>query len=282
MKLKSKSVLITGGGRGIGEAMAYAFAKEGANISLVARTSLDLEKVQKQLKEFGVKSLVQNCDVSKIKEVENWINTTALEFGKIDVLVNNAGIYGPIGPLVDNDLEQWIQTIEINLLGTVICMKTILPIMMKQRNGVIINISGGGAVSPFPKFSAYSASKAAVVRLTETIAEEVKEYNIRINAISPGAVNTRFLEQVLQAGDAAGNDFLKKSLKQKETGGTSPEVASELAIFLASDESKGLTGRTISAVWDDWKSIPLKIKDFQETSLYTLRRIDERNFKEVR
>ena len=282
MKLKSKNVLITGGGRGIGEAMAYAFAKEGANISLSARTISDLEKVQKNLIKYGIKTHIHICDVSNTKEVKSWVDTTLQKFGKIDVLINNAGIYGPIGPLADNNLDHWIQTIEINLLGTVICMKVVLPTMIKQQSGVIINMSGGGAVSPFPRFSAYSTSKAAVVRLTETIAEEVKEYNIRINAISPGAVNTKFLDQVLQAGDAAGKDFFEKSLKQKETGGTSPEIASELAIFLASDESKGLTGKVISAVWDDWKSIPPRIKELQETSLYTLRRIDERNFKELR
>ena len=154
--------------------------------------------------------------------------------------------------------------------------------MMKQRSGVIINMSGGGAVSPFPRFSAYGISKTAVVRLTETIAEEVKEYNIRINAISPGAVNTRFLDQVLEAGDLAGKDFLEKSIKQEETGGTPPEAASELAVFLAGDDSKELTGKVISAVWDDWKNIPLRIKELKETSLYTLRRIDDRNFREVK
>ena len=282
MKLKSKSVLITGGGRGIGETMAYALAKEGANISLAARTSSELEKVQKKLQEFDVKTLAQSCDVSKKIEVEKWVNKTLLEFGRVDVLINNAGIYGPIGLLTDNNLEHWIQTIEINLLGTVICMKVVLPLMMKQKSGVIINMSGGGAVSPFPRFSAYGTSKAAVVRLTETIAEEVKEYNIRINAVSPGAVNTKFLDQVLQAGDAAGKGFLEKSMKQKETGGTPPEVAGELAVFLASDESKELTGKVISAVWDDWKNIPSKMKELKGTSLFTLRRIDERNFKEVK
>ena len=153
--------------------------------------------------------------------------------------------------------------------------------MIKQRSGVVINMSGGGALTAFPHFSAYGASKAAVVRLTETIAEEVKEYNIRINAIAPGAVNTRLLDEALTAGEACGKEVLDKFKKQKATGGTPVEKAAELAIFLASDESKGVSGKVISAVWDDWGKIPLRIKDFQGSSLYTMRRIDEKNFKSV-
>src|SRR2546422_5106215 len=139
----------------------------------------------------------------------------ALEkFGRIDVLVNAAGIYGPIGPLVENDLEEWVQAVQINLLGAVYCMHAWLPRMLARGKGVVINFSGGGAVAPFPRFSAYSASKAAVVRLTETVAEEVKDSGVRINAIAPGAVNTRLLDQILAAQDRAGQEFYAKALEQ--------------------------------------------------------------------
>ena len=282
MKLKNKNVLITGAGRGIGEAIAAAFAKEGANLSLSARTMSELENVRKKILEQGAKCIISQCDVSKKEEVKSWIDNSCKSFGGIDVLVNNAGIYGPIGLLADNDPDEWIKTIHVNLIGTVICIKAVLPHMMKQKSGVIINLSGGGAVSPFPRFSAYSTSKAAVVRLTETVAEEVKEFNIRINAISPGAVNTRILDEALKAGEACGREFYEKCKKQKETGGTPPELASELAVFLASDESKGLNGKIISAVWDDWKNIPSRIKTLNGSALYTLRRIDDRNFKEIK
>ena len=281
MKFKNKNVLITGGGRGIGEAFAFAFAKEGANISLCARTLNELKKVQNKLKDFNTKIIIQEYDVANPQDGNNWINKTLLEFGKIDVLINNAGIYGPIGELVTNKIEDWVHTIEINLIGTFLCMKAILPSVIKQNSGVIINMSGGGALNPFPNFSAYGTSKAAIVRLTETIAEEVKKYNIRINAIAPGAVNTRLLDEALRAGETCGKDFLEKFQQQKKTGGTPPEKAAELALFLASDEAKEITGKVISTVWDDWKSFHHALKNINGTSLYTMRRIDKKNFKEV-
>jgi NAD(P)-dependent dehydrogenase (short-subunit alcohol dehydrogenase family) len=154
--------------------------------------------------------------------------------------------------------------------------------MISRRKGVVINLSGGGAVNPFPHFSAYSTSKAAVVRLTETVAEEVKEFNIRVNAIAPGAINTRLLDQVLEAGERAGKEFYTRAKEQKERGGTPPEIGAELAVFLASRQAEGLTGRLISAVWDDWKSLPNHMKELTNSAMFTLRRIDGRNFTEVR
>src|SRR5437879_12317005 len=150
----------------------------------------------------------------------------------------------------------------------------------RQRSGH--QFFGGGAVAPFPRFSAYSASKAAVVRLTETVAEEVKDSGVRINAIAPGAVNTRLLDQVLAAQDRAGQEFYAKALEQKANGGTPPELAAELAVFLASPAAAGITGRLISAVWDDWKSLPNQAQELKRSAMFTLRRIDGRQFAEVR
>jgi len=283
MKLESKNVAITGAGRGIGEAIAYALAREGANISLTARTVSELEKVEKKVKEFGVKTFFQKCDVSKQEEVEGWIDKTHKELGGTDIMINNAGMYGPIGLFKDNDINLWSHAIQTNLLGTVFCIKAVLPQMIQRKEGVIINLSGGGALMPFPRFTAYGASKAAIVRLTETLSEELKEYNIRVNAIAPGGVNTRLLDEALQQGEIAlGKEHYENFRKQKEQGGAPPEKAAELAVFLASDESKGLTGKVISAVWDDWKNIPSRIVDFKGTPLYTMRRIDGQNFKEVK
>jgi NAD(P)-dependent dehydrogenase (short-subunit alcohol dehydrogenase family) len=139
--------------------------------------------------------------------------------------------------------------------------------------GKIINMSGGGAAYPRPRFSAYSASKAAVVRLTETLSEEVKEFNIQVNAIAPGAVNTRMLEQVLVAGQDAGEKALTEAKRQKEAGGVPLDVPATLAVFLASDDSNGMTGRLISAVWDDWQGMAKRIPDILSSDMYTLRRI---------
>ena len=274
MELKDKVSIITGGARGIGKAIAIAFAKEGSHLVLTSRTVSELKASQQEIENLSVAEVeIFPTDVCQPKEVKELVDFTLGKFATIDVLVNCAGIYGPIGLATDVDNEKWLQAIHINLYGTFLCIKTALPIMIKNRKGKVINFSGGGAVSPFPRFSAYAASKAAVVGLTRTLAEEVKECNIDINAIAPGAVNTRLLEQVLEAGEAAGKDFLAKAIKQKQEGGTPPEKAAELAVFLASSKSDGLTGRLISAVWDNWQEIPEHVDKIAISDVYTMRRI---------
>jgi len=282
MRLEGETALITGAGRGIGKAIAQAFARAGANLVLLARTHSEVERVAEQTRSHGVTSLALRGDVSRRFDVERMVATAQEMFGRIDVLVNAAGIYGPIGTLVENDMAEWAKAIEINLLGSAFSMHAALPHMIARRKGVVINFSGGGAVSPFPRFSAYAASKAAVVRLTETVAQEVREFGIRVNAIAPGAVNTRLLDQVLAAGERAGKQFYDKAKEQKAQGGTPPETAAELAVFLASPTAEGVTGRLISAVWDDWKSLPQRTQELGGSALFTLRRIDGRHFTEIR
>ena len=145
--------------------------------------------------------------------------------------------------------------------------------MIKRRTGKIINMSGGGAAYPRPRFSAYSASKAAVVRLTETLSEELKEFNIQVNAIAPGAVNTRMLDEVLAAGQHAGEKDFADAVRQKQTGEGSPDLPATLAVFLASDSSDGISGRLISAVWDDWHGMADHASDIMGSDVYTLRRV---------
>lgn len=282
MILTSQVALITGAGRGIGKAMALALARAGASVVLVSRTEQEIQSVAAEATTLGTRALPVVADVSRRQDVEKGVARSLEEFGQIHILVNSAGVYGPIGPLVNNDMDAWRNAIEINLMGTVFTLHTVLPHMIERRRGVVINLSGGGAVSAFPRFSAYSTSKAAVVRLTETIAEEVKEFGIRVNAVAPGAVNTRLLDRVLEAGEeAVGKDYYAKSLQQKQEGGTPPEKCAELAVFLASPQSAGLTGRLISAVWDDWKVLAGRTSQSLSSSMFTLRRIDGRNFIEI-
>lgn len=281
MRLDRETVVITGAGRGIGAAIAHAFADAGANLVLLARTQAEIERVAEETRARGVASLALRGDVSRRPDVEQMVAAAEEMFGRIDVLVNAAGVYGPIGTLAENDMAEWARAIETNLLGTAFSMHAVLPHMIARRKGVVINFSGGGAVSPFPRFSAYASSKAAVVRLTETVAEEVKEFGIRVNAIAPGAVNTRLLDQVLAAGERAGTQFYAKAKEQKAKGGTPLETAAELTVFLASPTAAGVTGRLISAVWDDWKSLPERAQELGRSALFTLRRIDGRNFTEV-
>jgi len=276
MKLKDKVAVVTGAGRGIGRAIALAFAREGADVVVISRTLSEVEETAAQIRALGRHALALRVDVSRMEDVENMVKSALQEFGRIDVLVNNAGILGPVGSLVENDANHWIETIKVNLIGTFLCSKMVLPIMIKQRGGKVINLSGGGAANPRSRFSAYAVSKAAVVRLTETLAEEVKEFNIQVNAIAPGAIYTRLHDQILNTGSKAGGKALEVSRRVKKTGGTPSEVPATLAVFLASDESEGLTGRLISAVWDDWRNLSKKrIKEIMSKELYTLRRIDE-------
>jgi 3-oxoacyl-[acyl-carrier protein] reductase len=282
MGAEKQTVLITGGSRGIGEAVAMAFARSGANLALVARSHADLERVAREAKQLGVRAMVASANVARRADVARSVLLTLEAFGRIDVLVNAAGIYGPIGPLAECDMEHWASALETNLLGTAFTMRSVLPGMIARRAGSVINFSGGGAVNPFPRFSAYSASKAAVVRLTETVAEEVKEFGVRVNAIAPGAVNTRMLDEALAAGEErVGKEFYAKVLEQKAKGGTPPDRAAELAVFLASPEAAGITGRLLSAVWDDWKALAGRGSELAGSAMFTLRRIDGRNFAEV-
>ena len=281
MKLEGETVIVTGAGRGIGEAIAHAFAQCGANLVLLARTKHEVDRVSRETSKLGVTSIALAGDVSKRPDVQRMLAVALEKFGRIDVLVNAAGVYGPIGAFVNIDLDRWTAAIETNLMGTVFTTHAVLPHMLARCKGVIINFSGGGAVQPLPRFSAYGTSKAAVVRLTETLAEEVKETGVRINAIAPGAVNTRLLDEVLAAGESAGTAFYAKALEQKEKGGTPPERAAELAVFLASPLGQGVTGRLISAVWDDWKSLPARAGELGRSALFTLRRIDGRQFREA-
>ncbi len=282
MKLDGETALVTGAGRGIGAAVAREFARVGANLVLLARTRDEVERVAGEITARGGAAAAIAGDVSRRQDVERAVRVALEQFGRLDALINAAGIYGPIGPLAENGMDEWVRAIEINLLGTAFAIRAALPHMLARRKGAIINFSGGGAVSPFPCFSAYATSKAAVVRLTETVAEEVKESGVRVNAIAPGAVNTRLLDEVLAAKEHAGEEFYARSLEQKRTGGTPPEKAAELTVFLASPEAAQVTGRLISAVWDDWKSLPERAPELCRSAMFTLRRIDGRQFTEVR
>lgn len=278
MILRDKISIVTGGSRGIGKAIAIAFAKEGSHLVLTSRTEAELEATKREIENSSSTRVeIFRADVSQPKEVKDLVDFTLVKFATIDVLVNCAGVQAPIGLVADINSEKWIQTIDINLYGTFLCIKAVLSTMMENKKGKIIDFSGGGAVSPRPRFSAYSASKAAVVRLTEIIAEEVKEYNIDINVVAPGAVNTRLLDEVLEAGEAAGKEELAKAIKQKQEGGVPLEKVAELAVFLASSKSDGLSGRLISLLWDNWREIPQHLDIIMSSDIYTMRRIIPRD-----
>lgn len=275
MLLKGKTALITGGSRGIGLVIAEKFIKEGARVFIFARNKDEVSK--------SVKTLNQNAgagsayamvgDVSIIKDVRNAVKKAVSKAGGIDILVNCAGQQEPIGMFVDNNMNQWKGNISVNLLGTAYFCHEALSVMVKNKSGKIINFSGGGATGSRPNFSAYAVAKAGVVRLTEILSDEVGKYGIDINAVAPGAVNTYMLREVIKAGERVGKKELAEAKKREVEGGTPPELVAELAVFLASSKSKGLSGRIISAVWDDWKEWDRrKIKEIMSSEKYKLRR----------
>jgi 3-oxoacyl-[acyl-carrier protein] reductase len=275
--LSGRAAIITGANQGLGRAIARHFVEAGASVVLAARGQSLLAEARDELVSLahgGQGVHVLPGDVSSRESVESLVEGARRALGEVTILVNNAGVYGPMGRIEDTDWDAWVRAIEINLLGTVLMCRAVMPMMRAQGYGKIINLSGGGATAPLPRFSAYAASKAAVVRLTETLAEETRDAGIDVNAIAPGALNTRLLDEVLAAGpDRVGRDFHERSLRQQAEGGTPLDKGAALTVFLASAASDGISGRLLSAVWDDWAHLPEWRDRLAKSDIYTLRRI---------
>ncbi|MFA5859201.1 MAG: SDR family oxidoreductase [Elusimicrobiota bacterium] len=276
MKLKNKVAIITGGAGGIGRILVSTFINEGAVVVVTDINSAQLNKIPVKTDRL----IKIKADISKVKDVKLLLNKTISSFGTVDILVNAAAVQTPVGILTEVDSNDWIKTVNINLVGTMLCCKHVLPVMLSKKKGKIINFAGGGATFPRKYFSAYAVSKTAIVRFTEIIAEEVKGRGVDINAISPGSVYTGMIEDIIRAGKKAGASDLKTAVKVKNGGGVSPELAANLCVYLASDESDGITGKLISAVWDNWKGFSKNMSKIKNSSLYTLRRVDGIKIKE--
>jgi 3-oxoacyl-[acyl-carrier protein] reductase len=276
MKLEGVNALITGGSQGLGKAIAEQFLREGANVALCARNEKDLAAARAELtaKFTGRTVLARACDVSNDAQVNDLIAFALREMGSLQAIVLNAGIYGPMGPTESVELGEWRHAIDVNLFGVLLPCRTIIPHFKKAGRGKIVVLSGGGATNPLPNISAYAASKAAVVRLVETLAEELKPFRIDINAIAPGALATRLVDEVLAAGPSkVGAAFYEKNKQWKEKGATPPDLGAKLAVYLASAESDGITGRLISAQWDPWSQLHEYRDELANSDIYCLRRI---------
>lgn len=275
MKLSGKNTLITGGSQGFGRAIVEAFLAAGANVAFCARTASDVAQTRTALAPGlhpGQQLIGVTCDIANPASVAA-LFTAAGKFGPLHVVVNNAGIYGPIGPTEDVSLADWTQAWQINVTGTLLVCQHAVRAMKPRGTGKIINLSGGGATNPMPRFVAYAATKAAVVRLTETLAEECRADHIDVNAVAPGALRTRLTQQVLAAGpEKAGADFFARNKKWADEGAVDPKLGAALCVWLASAESDGITGKLISAQWDPWQE-PEKFRTLAAGDVYTLRRI---------
>ncbi len=274
--MQGRNAIVTGANQGLGLEIARAYVDAGANVLICARDRELLEAAAAELRarRSGVTIIAEPGDVSAPPDVARVIQTGIEAFGTVHVLVNNAGVYGPMGPIEELDWAEWARAMEINVYGSVLPARALVPHFKANRYGKIVQLSGGGATNPLPRITAYAASKAAIVRFMESLAEEVREYGIDVNSVAPGALNTRLLDELLEAGPArVGAAFHDRMTRIKGEGGTPLSVGAALAVFLGSAESDGITGRLLSAAWDPWQTLPAFRDELAATDIYTLRRI---------
>ena len=276
-RLDGRTALITGGGRGIGRQIALAYAAEGARLSISARTDSELEETGKLISEqYGSEVITIIADVSMREQVDNAVAQTLERYGAIDVLVNNAGNIGPVGRAWDNDPEDWARTVAVHLMGVFYGCRAVIPSMLAQGWGRIVNMSGVGG----PNMSAYDAAKTAIVNLTENLALELADTPITVNAISPGSIHTRMWEETRDLAYAVGDMATYERGVQVTSGqGASIKRAAELAVFLGSDDCGALSGRLIRAFADRFEEFPHRVDEIMASEAYLLRRVDpERPF----
>jgi 3-oxoacyl-[acyl-carrier protein] reductase len=275
--LEGRSAIITGASQGLGVSIARAFTAAGANVAICARDSQALSRARDDLMQSSAtrgRVVALEADVSREHDVRRLIESAIDAFGRIHILVNNAGVYGPMGPIDQVDWTEWARSIEINIYGSVLPIRAILPHFRQHRYGKVIQLSGGGATAPLPRVTAYAAAKAAVVRLAESVALDVKDEGIDVNSLAPGALNTRMMSELIAAGpEAVGQAFFDRMRTLADDGGTPLERGAALAVFLASADSDGITGRLLSAPWDPWESLQQHRADLDSSDIYTLRRI---------
>ena len=271
--LEGKTILITGGSMGLGYEICRQLTRANANIIICSRTNKDLQLAKRNLKALGHKGKIwsKTCDISNPEDTKQLAAFVESKTEKLHGIVMNAGVYGPMGPIETLDTADWCEALSINLTSIFLLAKYFVPKLKAQGEGKIVIISGGGASAPLPNISAYAASKAGAVRLAETLAEELKPFNIQVNAVAPGPMATRMMSQAIAAGPSTvGQGFYDKNLAwQAQAAG--PEKGAKLVLYLLATSEPQLTGLLISAQWDPWETLEQDLLTF-DADTYKLRR----------
>lgn len=280
LNLTGRVALVTGASEGLGAEIATHLARAGADLVICARSSARLAALRDALTAHNrsIRILAVTADVSVSADVAALFDILTSEFGTLDVVVNNAGILGPIGPTEAVSWDSWLATFSTNIFGAVNITRHALPMMKRRKAGKLIYIGGGGVSNPMPNLSAYAASKAAIARFAESIALECQVDNIDVNVVAPGVLKTQMMSALLAAGpELSGPDYHARMSKISEDGGVPLSLAAELCVFLASGMSNGITGKIISAKWDRWREWPDHLRELDASDVYTLRRITGRD-----
>ena len=269
-ELKGQVAIVTGGGRGFGQAIAQKLASQGAAVAVTSRTQTQLDETKASIEAAGGKALALAADVNSQPDWDRVVAETESKLGPVSLLVANAALSDPAGPVYDIDPDVWQKTLDTNVMGSVRGARAVLPGMIERRKGRLIIISSGAALAATPYTSPYRVSKAALLRLAEIMALEVRDFGVSVFAIHPGVIDSTILDSAVRTD--AGRKWVPHMAQKVESGRalTGTEQCADCCAYLASGDADGLTGRYVSAT-EDYRALAARAQEIAEGELQVLR-----------